>query len=94
MDYLNDQSCSRYDSVLSKASILEDYVFRDSGNIGAGGDHSGDIVSTQDIKPGTDGENSGSIQTGCGAFRENAPGRGRIRPLAGGDCRFYAALEK
>ena len=86
-------SCPTGDCVLSKASILEDYVFRDSGNFGAGGDYSGDIIFTPNIEPGP-GKKTGGFQSGCGAFGKNADGRRCLCPLAGRDCSFDAALEK
>ena len=86
-------SCPIGDCVLSKASILEDYVFRDSGNFGAGGYHSGDIIFTQNIEPGP-GKNTGGFQTGGGAFWKNAPGHRCLRPLAGRNGSLYAALER
>ena len=73
---------------------MEEHVFRDSRNSGAGGDHSGDIIFTQNIKPGTGGEKNGSAQTGDGNIRKNAPGHRGIRPLAGGEGGIYTALGK
>ena len=73
--------------------ISEAYVFRYSGNFGAGGDYSGDFIFTQNIEPGA-GKRGGGSQTGGGAFRKNADGHRRLGHLAGCDGRFYAALEK
>ncbi len=68
-------------------------VFRYSGNIGAGGHYSGDLILAQNFKQRA-GKKTGFPQAGYCDFRKNATGDCGLFFVAGGDGSFYATLGK
>ena len=85
--------CLGKDFVVIRCTDRRIDVFRYSGNTGAGGYYSGNLIFTQNLKQRA-GKKTGSTPTGDCDLRDHASGDFRLRFMAGVDGSIYATMGK